>query len=114
MDGRVGAAWEGGGEERRRRKGTRGGVHRVQREAEYRERRGLRGGQGRKRDGRLPLSQFRLPGSPKVWSVPGRAMPWWRRWWGGEEGGGPGVLPLTHTPTQAGPHLPNAMRLNSR
>lgn len=66
---------------------------------------------GRKRDGRLPHPSS--GSQPPPWLGQSRA----RRSYGEgggrrEEGGGPVSSPNT-PPTQPGPHLPNAMRLNS-
>lgn len=72
--------------------------------AEYRRRLGTGrgGGCARTEEGRAsPPSQFRLPASPVVWSVPGPAMPRRGRWWAG--GGGWSRCPsLTHPPPSPG------------
>lgn len=101
-----------GGEKRRRKGKDRGGVRWVQTEAGYGEKRGLRV-EARTEEGRASPILVPAPSLPRALVSPrsGDAT-------AGEvvvrgKGGWSRCTPLTHTPTQPRPHLPNAMRLNS-
>ena len=111
MEGDCGEPGQG----KERREDGRGEKAQEQECAEYGRRlcTGRGGGSNRTEEGRAsPPSQFRLPASPVVGSVPGPAKLRRGRWWAGE-GGWSRCPPPTHPPTKPGPHLPNAMRLNS-
>lgn len=108
MHGRAGSLGRGGAGSREER--APGGA------AERRPRPG-RGEEGaargaRTEEGRAGGSppRFRLPASPEARSVPGPAVPRW----GSVGAGRRGVVPVSPAPPTRRPHLPNAMRLNSR